>query len=65
MIIYSQNMAAKLMLLGYKLIKIEENKNNLDFNVFFFKDCIKLTNDINQIKNEEKSKNELHKGKKL
>ena len=52
-IIYNQNIAAKLLLLGYKLVKIEKNKNNERLTVFFFNESNKLINEVEKIKNNQ------------
>ena len=52
-IIYNQYFAAKLMAMGYKLLRMKENSNNTDFNVFYFKHSDKIMQDIEHIKKEK------------
>ena len=49
LIIYTQDIAAQLMLKGNKLMDIKPNHNNPSINVFFFKDNIKIQEDLKLI----------------
>jgi hypothetical protein len=47
MVIYSQKVAAKLMLQGFVLQGMDKNKNNPRKNIFYFKDSDELRNTLN------------------
>jgi hypothetical protein len=49
MIIYSQKMAARLMLRGFVLQAMEKNKNNHRKNIFIFKDSDELKIALNEL----------------
>ena len=49
MVIYSQKMAAKLMLMGFVLQGMEKNQNKTGKNVFYFKDSDQLKKAMNEI----------------
>lgn len=51
MVIYSQQMAAKLMLRGFVLQGMDKNKNNPNKNIFYFKDSVELSNALNELSN--------------
>lgn len=49
MVIYSQRLAAKLMLKGFVLQGLEKHKNNSGRNVFYFKDSEEITKEIQKL----------------
>lgn len=53
MIIYSQKLAAKLMLRGFVLQGMEKHKNNSGRNVFYFKDSDELKIAIEELNKDK------------
>lgn len=51
MVIYSQQMAAKLMLKGFVLQGMDKNKNNQRKNIFYFKDSEELKTAMSELSN--------------
>lgn len=49
MVIYSQQMAAKLMLKGFVLQGMDKNKNNPKKNIFYFKDSDELKRSLTEL----------------
>lgn len=49
MVIYSQKMAAKLMLKGFILQGMDKNKNHPNKNIFYFNDSDDLKLTINEL----------------
>ncbi len=52
MIVYSQKLAAKLMLRGFILQGMEKNKRFSDKNIFHFKDSEELNKAIKELTNK-------------
>ena len=53
MIIYSQRLAGYLMMQGFKLLRIEPNKEFSSFNVFIFEDSLELRLKMNEYSNKK------------
>lgn len=51
MIIYSQKMAAKLMLRGFVLLELKPNEKHSRKNIFIFKDTIQIREAMKEISN--------------
>lgn len=49
MVVYSQQMAAKLMLKGFVLQGMDKNKNNPNKNIFYFKESIELNKALSEL----------------
>lgn len=49
MVIYSQRMAALLMLRGFVLLELKKNDRHPNKNVFIFKDTLELRNAMKEI----------------
>ena len=49
-VIFNQTIAAKLMLKGFKLIKVDKDKNNPYLNVYLFVKTDELLKSLEQIK---------------
>ena len=54
MIIYSQRLAGYLMMQGFKLLRIEPNKEFSSFNVFIFEDSLELRLKMNEYSRRRK-----------
>ena len=54
MIIYSQRLAGYLMMQGFKLLRMEPNKEFSSFNVFIFEDSLELRLKINEYTSSRK-----------
>lgn len=53
-IAYSQKLCAFLMTKGFKLVRVDANRENTNFNIFLFDDSLEVRKAVDEFKSKSK-----------